>query len=128
MKLVYRGIKYSSNNSTALKIVREQKHKIGRLIDSKKFYKGIVSYKFPVYQYLRQLFRSDSNYVRNPNVFWCKYMTMHLETCWKSSEKKILDSCWKMTLEQEQKMNESSTAIANNSRQVFKYRGVTYYK
>ncbi len=122
MKLVYRGIKYSSNNSTALKIVQKHKNRISRLIDSKKFYKSTISYKFPLYLYLKQLFSKDSSFVRNPQVFWCKYLTIYLENCWKSSEVKILDSCWKMTLEKEQK------AIAESSPQKFKYRGVTYYK
>lgn len=129
MKLVYRGIKYNSNNSTALKIVRENKHKLGRLINSKKFYKSTITYKFPLYAYLKQMFRSDSEFVRNPHVFWYKYLTVYLENCWKSSEINILESCWKTTLEQEQKTkSEFSTAIAINARQKFKYRGVTYYK
>lgn len=129
MKLVYRGIKYSSNNSTALEIVRQHKHRISRLIDSKKLYKMTVSYKFPLYKYLKQLFKTDSNYVRSPYVFWYKYMTMYLDRCWQSSERNILDSCWKMTLEQEQKAISKETLEAGSPvRQKLKYRGVTYYK
>ena len=122
MKLIYRGIKYSSNNSTALKIVEKHKYKLGRLIDSKKFYKATVSYKFPLYKYIKQLFNNDSNFVREPRVFWKKYLTKYLETCWQKSELQILDGCWKITLEKEQK------AIAKRSPQKLKYRGVTYYK
>ena len=122
MKLIYRGVKYSSNNSTALKIVEKHKHEIGRLIDSKKFYKAIVSYKFPLYQYLKQLFTDDSTFIREPQLFWKTYLTKYLEKCWQSSETKILDACWKVTIEQEQK------AIANSLPKKLKYRGITYYK
>lgn len=122
MKLIYRGIKYSSDNSTALKIVKKHKSRIGRLIDSKKFYKATVSYKFPVYDYFKQLLSSDPNFVRNPKTFRDKYLSLYLIKCWKSSEITILDACWKMTLEKEQE------DVTNNSPQKFKYRGVTYYK
>ena len=122
MKLVYRGIKYSSDNSTALKIVQEHKNRIGRLIDSKKLYKATISYKFPLYDYLKQLFSNDPNFVRNPQAFRDKYLSTYLKKCWKSSEITILDSCWKITLEKEQKV------IEDNLPQKFKYRGVTYYK
>lgn len=129
MKLVYRGIKYKSNNSEALKIVQENKHKLSRLIDSKKFYKATITYKFPLYAYLKQMFRRDSKFVRNPHVFWYKFLAIYLENCWKSSEINILESCWKSTVEQEQKNKpESNIAIATDARQKYKYRGVTYYK
>ena len=122
MKLIYRGIKYSSNNSTALKIVEKHQYKISRLIDSKKFYKSTVSYKFPAYKYLKQLFSCEPNFVRSPRVFKHKYLAKYLGSCWQKSELKILDSCWKLTIEKEQK------EIASRSPQKFKYRGVVYYK
>ena len=122
MKLVYRGVKYSSNNSTALKIVAKHKYKIGRLIDSKKFYKATISYKFPLYKYIKQLFTNDPNLVREPHIFWKNYLTKYLETCWQKSELQILDGCWKITLEKEQQ------AIAERLPKKLKYRGVTYYK
>ena len=122
MKLVYRGIKYSSNNSTALKIVEKHQDKVSRFIDSKKLYKAIISYNFPLYKYLKQLLSCNPNFVRNPRTFKHKYLTKYLGSCWQKSEIQILDSCWKLTLEKEQK------AIASRSPQKLKYRGVTYYK
>ena len=124
MKLVYRGIKYSSNNSIALKIVQEHKHKINKIIFVKKANKLTISYKFPLSKYIRQLFAMDSNFVTNPYKFWYKYRAKFLEKCWKLSDITILNSCWKITLEKEQGAN----TIEDNSPIEFKYRGVTYYK
>lgn len=124
MRLVYRGIKYSSNNLIALKIVQEHKHKINKIISNKKAKNIIINHRFPFLKYFKQLLGSDANFISNPYKYWYKYRAKYLETCWELSELEILNSCWGKTLEKEPEVK-----VTENDLPVkFTYRGVTYYK
>ena len=116
MELVYRGIKYSSKNLMALKIIKEYKH----LLYIKKTDRIAKDRKFPYLKYFKRLIVSDLNLIRNPNIFWYKYKIGYLEQCWKSSEINLLTSCWEMSPEE--------LEAKHNSPIKLKYRGVTYYK
>lgn len=119
MELVYRGIKYNSKNLIALKIVREQKHKIIYAIRTNQI---TIERNFPISKYLKQLFFGGQHPVCHPQKFWYKHQIDYLENCWQLSEIQLIDFCWKITLEMERQAKKSNSPIK------LKYRGVTYYK
>lgn len=46
--------------------------------------------KFPLWQYLRQLF-SETNYIVNPTKYWQIYSVEYLEDCYDNN---FLEFCW----------------------------------
>lgn len=120
MELIYRGIKYSSNNSTVLGSAKGNKPQI---VYRGKSVKTAIAPKFPVFKYCKQLFSSWKPPVFNPVKFWYKHKTQYLEKCWQLDEIEQLDCCWEITLKIEREQ------ILKTDRPIkLKYRGVTYYR
>ena len=118
MELIYRGIRYKSNNLAVLNST-EKKQTIYQKIS----FKPVINSKFPVVKYCKQLFCSSKLVVCHPVKFWNRHKSQHIENCWKIDVVKQLDSCWKTTLYIEQ----VKTLPARPPIQL-KYRGVVYYR
>ena len=118
MELIYRGIKYESNNLVILNST-EKKHAIYR----KKSIKLVGNPKFPIVNYCKQLFGSSKLAVCHPVKFWNRHKSQHIENCWKIDVVQQLDRCWKTTLYIEQ-----IKTLPKNAPVQLKYRGVVYYR
>ena len=118
MELIYRGIKYNSNNLTVLNSTERK-----QTIYQKKFIKPVGKPQFPISKYCQQLFYSSKLAVCNPRKFWNRQKSQHIEKCWRINVVEQLNHCWETTLYIEQE----KTLLDRPPTQL-KYRGVTYYR
>lgn len=118
MELIYRGIKYKSNNLAVLNSTKKK-----QTIHQKKFFKPIKKSKFPITKYCKQLLGSTKLAVCHPVKFWNRHKSQHIENCWKIDVVEQLDCCWEITLYIEQVKSLPEKAPVQ-----LKYRGVTYYR
>ena len=118
MELIYRGIKYKSNNLAVLNSTEKK-----QTIYQRKSLKPIRHSKFPVVKYCKQLFCSSKSAVCHPVKFWNRHKSQHIENCWKIDVVEQLDSCWKTTLYIEQVKSLPEKPLVE-----LKYRGITYYR
>ena len=123
MELIYRGIKYSSNNSTVLKSTPKDKY---RIADREQSDKAAINPKFPLLKYCKQLFSSWESPVFNPIKFWYQHKSQYLENCWQLDIIKQLNCDWEISL----KTKPQSPLKPNYTDRPIKlkYRGVTYYR
>jgi hypothetical protein len=55
--------------------------------------------KFPFWAYLNQpLFDSRQPFILNPREFTHFYKIRQLERCWRLSERRLLEHCWRQDL------------------------------
>lgn len=129
MQLTYRGIKYSSNNSTVSTPIEENDCQI---IYRGQSVKAAIAPKFPFLNYFKQLFsHGETKPVFAPMIFWYKHKKQFLENCWQLDEIEQLDLCWKITLkiERERALKRDRSLHNEGDRPIkLKYRGVTYYR
>ena len=118
MELIYRGIKYKSNNLAVLNS-SEKKQTIYR----RKSIKPVENPKFPIVKYCKQLFYSNKLVVCYRIKFWNRRKSQHIENCWKIDVAKQLDLCWNTTL-----YIEKIEPLPKTSPIKLKYRGVSYYR
>ena len=117
MELIYRGIKYKSNNLAVLNPSEKK-----QTIYQKKSLKPIGNSKFLV-NYCKQLFSSSKLAVCHPVKFCNRHKNQHIENCWKIDVVEQLDSCWETTLYIEQ-----AKTLPDRPPIQLKYRGVTYQR
>ena len=118
MELIYRGIKYTSNNSALLNSTDKK-----RIIYCKQPIETKSNFEFPVLKYCKQLLGSDKLAAYHPIKFWYRHKSQHIENCWKINIVERLDYCWKTTLYIDQQKS-----LSDNTPVKLKYRGVTYYR
>ena len=116
MELIYRGIKYKSNNLAVLNSTGKK-----QTIYQKKSLKPVGNSKFPLIKYCKQLFYSSKLAVCHPVKFWNRHKSQHIENCWQIDVVQQLDRCWKTTLYIEQ-----VKSLPERPPIQLKYRGVTY--
>ncbi len=119
MELIYRGRKYRSNNSIALKIIQERGYQVSHI---NQVTPVAIDRKFPLGQYVKQFFYEDIDTIYRPGKFWYEQKINYLDNCWRSSVTQQLVSCWVKTLVIERETAKPRLPIK------YKYRGVTYYK
>ena len=117
MELIYRGVKYKSNNLAVLNSTEKK-----QTIYQKKFSKPIINFKFPIVKYCKQLLGSSKLAVCHPVKFWNRHKSQHIEKCWKIDVVEQLDRCWNTLYVEQTKTLPESPPIQ------LKYRGVIYYR
>ena len=117
MELIYRGIKYKSNNLAVLNPSEKK-----QTIYQKRSLNPVRNSKFLV-NYCQQLLNSSKLAVCHPVKFWNRHKSRHIENCWKIDVVEQLDSCWETTLYIEQVKR-----LPDRPPIQLKYRGVTYQR
>ncbi len=118
MELIYRGIKYKSNQAN-----RDfATHKKLPITYCKKLVKTATNNKFPIIKYCKQLFSYQKPAVCDPLEFLHQHQSQLLENCWQLDVLQQLNLCWETTLKIELEKN-----LPSNPPVQLKYRGVTYY-
>ena len=115
MELIYRGIKYKSNNLFVLNSTEKK-----QTIYQKKSLKPLGNFKFSIVEYCKQLY-SNKLAVCHSVKFWNRHKSQHIENCWKIDVVQRLDRCWKTTLYIEQ-----VKSLPQRPPIQLKYRGITY--
>ena len=117
MELIYRGIRYKSNNLKSPTIQGK------KLSIKKKLAKAKNGCSFPAIAYYKQLLFNRNLSVRDPKLFWHLYRSQFLDKCWKLNMSEQLDFCWELTLK-----IELARALKDRTPVKLKYRGITYYR
>ncbi|MGV2828356.1 hypothetical protein [Myxosarcina sp. GI1(2024)] len=125
MELRYRGVRYTSHspkNKGNLMPTDRQSYSIA-------FDRNTI--KFPLCQYIKQLFYRDSSKIFfHPAKFWHQYKVSKLESLWQLDFRvELFEFCWHL----EAKLDKNSCELIGNDRQKsqsiqLKYRGITYYR
>lgn len=120
MELIYRGIKYKSEQAKFSGLARNKKLPITYC---RKLVKTATNNKFPLLKYCKQLFSYQVPPVCDPAEFFHQHQSQLLENCWQLNVIKQLNLCWETTLKIELEKN-----LPSNPPVQLKYRGVTYYR
>ena len=119
MELIYRGIKYSNNNSTVLNSAQQNKPLI---VYCGKSIKTAIKPEFPLLKYCKQLFSSWESPVFSPTKFWHQHKSQYLENCWQLDIVEQLNYNWAINLKTKTEQSLTQRPIK------LKYRGVSYYR
>ena len=79
MELIYRGRKYRSNNSIALKIIQERGYQVSHI---NQVTPVAIDRKFPLGQYVKQFFYEDIDTIYRPGKFLKLPATPCVPTLW----------------------------------------------
>jgi len=122
MKLTYRGVRYSEKApqiSTSATILTKKK-----IIYRGNSPKGKINPRFPLMQYLKQIFRkSKSRPFFDPITFWYDHKREFLDDCLLSENLEKLDRSWHLTTPSEIKQ-----ALTTKQKTKLTYRGIIYYR
>lgn len=118
MELVYRGVKYQTNNLRFHPLKTKK-----RSLSKRNTSETAIAYKFPLIQYCKQLFGNRGSIIFSPELFWHQHQSQFLEGCWRLSMVEQLESSWEVTLKME-----FAQALKKKTPSKLKYRGVTYYR